>query len=81
MWRRSARLGAGLYYGVFLFSRTLTLWIGEPLLAAAGFLIDGALFLVPCLGCVRGAVVLTEAPSAWRDEVGPVETDGPSFTS
>ena len=66
---------------VFLFNWTLTLWIGEPLLAATGFLIHGALFLVPYLGRVRRAVVLAEAPSAWRDEAGPVETEGPSFTS
>jgi len=80
-WRRSARLGAGLHYGLFLFTRTLTLWIGEPLLAAAGFLIHDAPFLVPYLACVRRAVVLTEEPSAWRDEAGPVATDGSSFTS
>ena len=66
---------------VFLFNWTLTLWIGEPLLAAAGFLIHGALFLVPYLGCVRRAVVMTEAPSAWRDEAGPGGTRGPSLTS
>ena len=66
---------------VFLFNWILTLWIGEPLLAAAGFLIHDAPFLVPYLACVRRAVVLTEEPSAWRDEAGPVETEGPSFTS
>ena len=51
--RASARLGAGLYCGVCLFSWILTLWIGEPTLAAAGFLAHGALFLVLYCGFAR----------------------------
>ena len=79
--RGSVRLGAGLYYGVFLFSWILTVLIGEPLLAAAGFLIHGALFLVFWKGFARRAMALVDAGSDWRSPSGPREPEGATSTS
>jgi putative membrane protein len=44
--RGSPAGGAALYYGVLAFNLALTLWIGEPGLAAAGILLHALAFLV-----------------------------------
>ncbi|MBI2529343.1 MAG: carotenoid biosynthesis protein [Candidatus Rokubacteria bacterium] len=79
--RGSVRLGAGLYYGVFLFGWILTVWIGQPLLAATGFLIHGALFLVLWGGFAGRAVALADAGGHWRGSSGPREPEGATSTS
>lgn len=64
--RGSPRAGVGLYYGVFLFNWTLTLWIGEPGLAAMGFLLHGLLFLVLWCGLAARVVAWADMPGGWR---------------
>jgi putative membrane protein len=42
----SPRLGSGLYYLVLVVNLTVTVWIGELLIAAAGIVLHAALFLL-----------------------------------
>lgn len=44
--RGSARLGAAFYYAILAFNLAVTVWIGEWTLAAVGFLVHAAAFLV-----------------------------------
>jgi len=78
--RGPAHLGAGLYYGVFLFNWTLTVWIGELMLAAVGFLVHGALFLILYFGFARRWPLPTAGGQAFQ----PAQAGGPEgipFTS
>jgi putative membrane protein len=68
--------GVGLFYGVFLFNWTLTLWIGELRLAAVGFLLHGSLFLVLWGGFARRAVAWLDPPPGWRGEPRPRPPEG-----
>src|SRR5262249_7497690 len=63
---RRPELGIGLYYGVLLFSLTMTWWIGELALLAVGILIHLAAFLL--LFIAAGAAHRAHpAPAGGRD--------------
>ena len=64
---RRPGLGIGLYYGVLLFSLTMTWWIGELALLAVGILIHLAAFLLLFIAAGAAARRGHPAPAGGRD--------------